>query len=312
MRTFLTGSTGFIGSRLSRELLRRGDEVVALTRDRRRLRGADHDPEGRFQVVEGDPAAAGPWQERLRGCDAVVALAGEPVLGRRWSADFKQRIERSRVDSMARLGEALAALPAERRPKVVVAASAIGYYGDRGAEVCTEDSPPGPPEDFLAQVCVRWEEGARALAALGPRVVSLRIGVVLGEGGGALARMLPAFRAFVGGPLGPGGQYLSWIHLDDVVGLTLLCLDSEDERASGPVNATAPNPVTMEEFARTLGEVLHRPAVLRMPGAALRLVLGEAAQVLLGGQRVLPQRARELGYRFRCPELAAALRASLP
>lgn len=326
MRIFLTGSTGFIGSRLSRELLRRGDEVLALTRDRRRLSGgmnegsADRERSSgaavvdRFQVVEGDPAVAGPWQERLRGCDAVVALAGEPVMGKRWTAEVKQRIERSRVDSLLRLREALEALPAEQRPKVVVAGSAIGYYGDRGDQICTEETPPGPPEDFLAQVCVRWEEQAQALAQSGlagnPRVVSLRIGVVLGEGGGALASMVPAFRAFVGGPLGGGGQYLSWIHLEDVVGLVQLCLDSEEAR--GPVNATAPEPVPMAEFARTLGEVLHRPAVLRVPGLALRLLLGEASQVLLGGQRVLPQRARALGYRFRYPHLLDALRAAIP
>lgn len=309
MRIFLTGSTGFIGSRLCRELLRRGDQVVALTRDPRRLGSAAQSADQRLQVEAGDPAQPGPWQSRLRGCDAVIALAGEPVMGKRWSADFKRRVLDSRVEGMNRLGEAIAALSEVERPRTVITASAIGYYGDRGAAVCTEDTPPG--DDFLAEVCVAWEDAARKLGALGPRVASLRIGVVLGEGGGALSKMLPAFRAFVGGPLGSGDQYLSWIHLMDVVGLLLFLLDSEDPRARGPVNGTAPEPATMAEFSRVLASILHRPAAFRVPAFALKALLGEAAAVLTGSQRVLPERARALGYRFRYPHLEEALRAAI-
>lgn len=298
VRIFVTGASGFIGSRLVRDLLRRGEEVVAITRDRRRLGGGGD----RFQVVQGDPAQAGPWQEQLTGCDAVVALAGEPLVGRRWTGAFRARITQSRIGGVERLVEALARVPSEKRPAVLLSASAIGYYGDRGAEELTEDSPPGT--GFLADLCVRWEAAARGAAELGLRVVTLRLGVVLGEGG-ALRRMVPAFRAFVGGPIGSGHQYLSWIHMSDAVGLILMGLDRRD--VQGPINLTAPAPVTMAEFARTLGQVLHRPALLRVPGPLVRLALGEAASVLLASQRVLPRRAQQLGYRFQYPHLPDAL-----
>lgn len=298
MRVFLTGATGFVGSRLVRDLLRRGDQVVALTRDGRRLRG-----EERLEVVEGDPSLGGPWQERLAGCDAVVALAGEPIGGQRFSAALKERAERSRVGGVTRLVEGLRRLPAESRPRILLPASAIGYYGDQGDRPLTEEDPPG--SDFLAQLCLRWEAAARPAEELGLRVAPLRIGVVLGEGGGALAKMVPAFRAFVGGPIGSGRQYLSWIHLSDAVGIMLHALGHDGAR--GPLNLTAPEPVTMGDFAAALGRALHRPALLPVPGALLRLALGEGADPLLGSQRVLPQGAQRLGYRFRFPALPAAL-----
>jgi len=193
---------------------------------------------------------------------------------------------------------------AKTRPGVLVNASAVGYYGPRGDDVANEDSPPG--DAFLARTCVAWEEAARSVEALGIRVVRVRIGIVLGEEGGALAKMLPPFRAFVGGPLGSGTQWMSWIHRDDLVSLLVLAL--ENETVSGALNATAPAPVTMRTFATALGRVLHRPAFVPAPAAVLRLALGEMSTLVLDGQRVLPERALAAGFRFRHPDLEAALR----
>jgi uncharacterized protein (TIGR01777 family) len=319
MKVFLTGASGFIGRRLLRDLLRRGDHVMALTRRASSLHGADGLRGGgsdadRLVVIEGDPAQPGSWQQQVAGCDAVVALAGEPVMGARWTESVKRRLVSSRVEGMRRMVEALVQCPIDQRPKTLVAASAAGYYGysEHKDEWLDESTPPG--HDFLARLCVDWEAGAEAAAAHGVRVARLRIGVVLGQAenqpGGALEKMVPAFRAFVGGPVGSGNQYVPWIHLDDVIGLTLLALDRADAR--GPINLTAPQPVTFRELARALGAALHRPALFRVPGAMLKLALGEAAQAILGSQRILPRRANELGYRFQHPEISSALRASLP
>lgn len=309
MRVFVTGASGFIGRRLLRELLRRGDSVVALTRRASNLAEPSGSPpeSSRLLVLEGDPTHAGMWQQQLAGCDAVVALAGEPVLGSRWTESFKRRLVSSRVEGVKRIVETLAQLPPEARPRTLISASAVGYYGSHGDEALDETSPPGT--DFLARLCVDWEAAAEAACGHGVRVVRLRIGVVLGEGGGALAKMLPAFRAFVGGPLGPGTQYLPWIHQDDVLGLLHLALQRPE--VQGAMNATAPNPVTMRELAKTLGSALHRPAALPVPAVAIKLALGEAAQTLLGSQRVLPRRATELGYPFQYPLLSDALHAVL-
>lgn len=316
MRVFVTGASGFVGRRLVRELLRRGDSIVALTRRASRL----HDfvtpptpggPEGggRLRVVEGDPTKPGAWQAAVADCDAVVALAGEPVMGDRWSADFKRRLYDSRVEGLRRVVEALAAAPPRTgaAPRVLVSASAVGYYGSRGDQELNESTPPG--SDFLANLCVDWEAAAEAGKAHGLRVVCLRIGVVLGEGGGALEKMIPAFRLFMGGPLGSGDQYWAWVHLEDVVGLILFALERPDAR--GAINAVAPAPATVRAVARELGSAMHRPSLFSVPELALKLMLGERAEVLLASQRVVPQRARELGYRFRYEDLGAALRATL-
>lgn len=305
MRVFVTGASGFIGKRLLRELLRRGDRVVALTRRRENLAGAEGtEGSSRLLVVEGDPARAGEWQRELRGCDAVAALAGEPILGQRWNESFKRRLRDSRIEAMKRLGEAMTACPEGERPKTLIAASAVGYYGARGDEILDEDSAPG--RSFVAQLCVDWEAQARAAAAtISARVALLRIGIVLGEGGGALDKMLPAFRAFVGGPLGDGKQWFPWIHIDDIVGTLLWALDTPI--AQGPLNLAAPQPVRMREFADTLGAVLHRPARIPVPALAVKALYGEGADVMLGSQRVIPKRLQALGYSFRRPELQAAL-----
>lgn len=315
MKVFLTGASGFIGRRLLRELLRRGDHVIALTRHARNLQGAGGADEGsRLVVLEGDPTQSGAWQQQVAGCDAVVALAGEPVIGSRWTDSLKRRLVSSRVEGMRRMVEALVQAPIDQRPKTFVSASAAGYYGysSHKDEELDENTPAG--HDFLARLCADWEAGAEAAVPHGVRVVRLRIGVVLGQAeqhlGGALEKMVPAFRFFVGGPIGSGDQYVPWIHLDDVIGLTLFALDRQDVR--GPLNLTAPQPVTMRELAKGLGAALHRPSFFRVPSAAVRLLLGEAAQALLGSQRIIPRRAQELGYRFAHSELAGALRSTLP
>jgi uncharacterized protein (TIGR01777 family) len=232
--------------------------------------------------------------------DAVVHLAGETIAGR-WTPEKKKRIYESRVQGTHRLVDAISTL--DERPKVLISASAVGYYDDRGDDVLTEDAPPGG--GFLSRVCRDWEREAQRAEELGLRVVRLRFGIVLGPGGGALQTMLPLFKLGLGGPLGSGRQWWSWVHRDDVVGLIELALKNEE--LSGPANATAPNPIRQREFAKTLGRVLKRPAVLPAPAFALKLTLGEFANELLASTRAIPKRAQELGYRFEYAELEGAL-----
>jgi uncharacterized protein (TIGR01777 family) len=238
---------------------------------------------------------------KLEGTGAVVHLAGEPV-AQRWTRAAKERILTSRAEGTSRLVETLASLV--QRPTVLVSASAVGYYGARGDEVLTEQSAPG--EGFLSEVCIEWEKAAAKAEDLGIRVVRLRLGVVLGRDGGALAKMLPPFRLGAGGRLGSGDQWMSWIHLDDVVGLIRHAIDSP--ALSGPVNATAPAPVTNAEFTRVLAAALNRPAVLPVPAFALRLLYGEMSEILLGSQRVMPAAAQSAGFQFRYTDLSRALR----
>jgi uncharacterized protein (TIGR01777 family) len=303
MRIFLMGGTGLVGSRLIERLRQRRDEVVLLTRRpdvaRQKL------GEG-GTVVEGDPTAAGPWMDRVGDCDAVINLAGEGIFNRRWNEDFKKVLYDSRIKSTDHVAQALSKQPrtASGGSKVLVNASAIGYYGPRGDEELTEDSPPG--DDFLARICIDWEKAARSAEPAGVRVVPLRIGVVLDRAGGPVQKMLTPFKLFMGGPVGSGRQWLSWIHRDDVVALLLLAVDNPEAR--GPINGTAPNPVTNGEFSRALGRALGRPSFLRTPRFALRALLGEVSGLVTTGQRVLPARALALGYSFRFPEIDAALR----
>jgi uncharacterized protein (TIGR01777 family) len=284
-------------------MLARGDQVVALTRDRRRARAVlGEEPElHEWTDPEHEPAP----HAALERADAVLHLLGEPV-AQRWTADAKRRIRDSRVLGTRSLIAGIAAIAQEDRPRTLISQSATGFYGPRGGEPVDESGHAG--NDFLAGVVVSWE--AETVDRLpGLRVALTRTGVVLSPRGGALAKMLPPFRLGVGGPVGGGRQYVPWIHLDDVVGGMLLCLT--DDRATGPVNVTAPNPVTNAELARTLGRVLHRPAILPVPAGALRLLYGEMAEIVLTGQRAQPARLLELGYGFRYPELEPALRAVL-
>jgi hypothetical protein len=274
MRIGIIGASGFIGRHLTAALRARGDEIVAAS-----LR---------------DPASAA---TAVGACDAVVNLAGEPI-AQRWTPEIKAKIESSRVDGTRALLEALGR---QEAPPVYVAASAIGYYGYSETATFTEASAPG--SDFLARVCLRWEEAANHASELGMRVAHVRTGIVLGKDGGALAKMLPPFSLGAGGVIGSGKQWMSWVHIDDTVGIYLAAL----EGASGALNATAPAPSTNAEFTRALGNALHRPTFLPTPIFALRAMLGEGADLLIQGQRVLPARTQELGYRFKFDTLDAAL-----
>jgi uncharacterized protein len=293
MRVTVTGASGLIGSQLVERLRARGDTVTTLSRSPRGTGAYAWQPE-----QEAAPADA------LAGQDAVVHLAGENV-AQRWSADAKRRIRSSRELGTRNLVAGIEA--ADPRPKVLVSSSAVGYYGPHGDERLDEDTPPG--RDFLAEVCVAWEREARQAAGLGLRVVTVRTGVVLDQGGGALAKMLPFFKLGVGGPVAGGGQYMPWIHVDDVVGIYLAALDGDDWE--GPVNAAAPEPVTNKAFSKALGRALHRPALAPVPAFAIQTLYGEMAEIVTKGQRVVPARTQALGYAFSHPDLDEALRSAL-
>ena len=298
----ISGGSGFIGRRLAQELLARGDRVTVLTRDAARARR--HFPE-RVRCAAWTPGKEGAWVEELATVDAVVHLAGEPV-AQRWSEAVKDRIVKSRVDSTRVLVEAIG--KSAHKPSVFVCASATGYYGPRPADV-TLDEGSEPGQGFLADVVKRWEEAARGAEALGLRTVEVRIGVVLGEGGGAIEKMIIPFKLFGGGPVGDGKQVVSWIHRDDVVGMILFALD--DDRVKGPLNAVSPNPATSAELAHGIGAVMNRPSWISAPTFALKLAMGEAAEILTTGQRVYPKKAVELGYEFRHARLVPALESIL-
>ncbi len=303
MRIFMTGGTGLVGSRLIPRLLDRHDIVVLLTRrpDAARQKWGD-----RCTVVEGDPMQAGAWMKAIDDCDAVVNLAGEGVFNRRWSAAFKQLLRDSRVKTTEHVVEALAKSPhnAAGTARVLVNASAIGYYGPHGDEELTEETPPG--DDDLARLCVEWEKAARAAEAHGIRVAIVRVGVVLDKEGGALRQMMTPFKFFMGGPVGNGRQHVSWIHHADLIGLILMALD--ESRAVGPINGTAPNPVTNKVLSKALGRAMGRPSFMAVPKFILRIMLGQVAGLVTQGQRVLPRRALELGYTFKFPEINGALK----
>jgi uncharacterized protein (TIGR01777 family) len=297
MRITVTGATGTIGRALVRELRARGDEVTALSRN----------PAGAGLDVETlgwpDPKRERPPAGAFHGRDAVVHLLGETI-AQRWSDAAKREIRDSRVQSTRNLVAALAALPEDERPRTLVSQSASGWYGPRGSERLDEDEPGG--SDFLAGVVRDWEAEARKAPAM--RVVLTRTGVVLSEGAGALDKMLPFFKLGIGGPVAGGGQYVPWVHLDDVAGAMVFCLDTE--AVSGPVNVTAPEPVTNKELSRTLGRVLRRPAIAPVPALAVKTLYGEMATIVTTGQRAVPGRLMELGYEFRRPDLEDALRSA--
>jgi uncharacterized protein (TIGR01777 family) len=312
MRVFITGGSGLIGRHLVDKLVERGDQPVILSRRSDEIR---RDPALRGRtVIQGDPTLPGRWESELDGCDAVVNLAGQNIFGKRWNTAVKRTIRDSRVYATEKVIAAIAR--AKTRPKVLVQASAIGYYGPHGDEELTEESPSG--SDFMARVCREWEEAARPAESLGVRVARIRIGIVLARGAGALGVMTPLFRLQLGAaPIGSGGgllapgrgqQWMSWIHIDDIVGILLMALDNA--QAEGPINGTAPNPVRNAEFTKALAKVLRRlPSPVGPPDALIELMLGEVAQVITRGQKVLPARAQALGYAFRFPELPRALRA---
>ena len=302
-RIFLTGGTGFVGRALQIALLARGDAVTLLSR---RAHTDSAGPPGRLDWVQGDPTEPGPWMSKIAGTDAVIHLAGERAVGVRYTAARKEAILASRVRSTALVVEALA--NSAPRPTTFVCASAVGYYGSNpGSEAVDETSPAG--SDFLAQVCESWEGEARKASTLKVRSVQARFGLILGADGGALAAMLPAFRAGVGGRLGNGQQMMSWVHLNDVVGMILHALG--DPTCEGPVNITAPSPVTNRVFTQALARQLKRPAWFPVPGAVLKLLLKDGAKPILGGQAAIPAKLQRMGYAWEYPELPSALASLL-
>jgi uncharacterized protein (TIGR01777 family) len=302
MRILVVGGTGLVGKRLCAALALAGHDLRAVSRNV--PRSVPHLPPG--TDLRPLPKTDDEWTSLVDGCNAIFNLAGEGLVEGRWSEDRKKSLRDSRVsltDSLVRAcGETV------RRPRVLVNASAIGFYGPHGDEDLNESSAPG--DDFLAEMCVAWEQAALAAKDVGLRVVTVRIGVVLSMDGGSLGKMLPPFRLGLGGPFGTGEQYFSWVHEDDLTGLLIHALDNES--VEGAMNGTAPNPVRNGEFAKTLGGILNRPAFLSPPDFVIRLALGEVADaILLTGQKVLPAVAQKTGYKFRYETVEDALRALL-
>ncbi len=301
MKVAITGATGFVGSRLVEKLKAEGHQILVLTRNLERAKRIF--PASAFpnlEIFAYRPAESGDWQQSIVDCDAVVNLAGEPI-AERWTPEHKKAILESRQLGTRTIVEAIAL--AEPKPSVLINASAIGYYGTSETATFEEDSPGG--NDFLAEVCKKWEAEAQKVKEAGVRLVILRIGIVLDKDGGALAKMLPPFKLFAGGPLGSGRQWFSWIHRDDLVNLIVEALKRPD--IEGTFNATAPNPVRMNQFCQTLGEVMNRPSWLPVPGFALETLLGEGAKVVLEGQQVLPKKIQSLAFQYQYPTLKSAL-----
>ena len=301
MKIAIAGATGFVGSRLVEQLQAQGHQVIILTRSPQQASNRF----GQAQIVGYNPLKSGEWQQSISGCDAVINLAGEPIAEKRWIPAHKRSILDSRQLGTQKIVEAIEL--ATVKPQVLINASAIGYYGTSETSKFDETSPAGT--DFLAEVCTAWETAAQAVTANGTRVVILRLGIVLGENGGVLGKMLAPFSAFVGGPIGSGNQWFSWIHRDDVVKLIIAALN--DTKMQGVYNATAPNPITMTEFAQTLGTVMNRPSWLPVPNFALEAMLGEGAIVVLQGQQVVPTRTLAQGFNFQYSTLKPALMAIL-
>lgn len=302
MKVAVSGATGFVGTHLVEKLQAEGHQVLVLSRDA--AKGKRVFPSSAFpnvEVLEYTPVASGSWQEAIAGCDGVVNLTGEPIADGRWTESRKKKILESRQLGTRKIVEAIA--QANPKPSVLVNASAVGYYGT--SETATFDETSSPGDDFLAEVCQAWEAEAMKVKESGTRLVILRLGIVLGRGG-ALAKMLPPFKLFAGGPLGSGQQWFSWIHLDDLVSLILTALTRSE--MEGVLNATAPHPVRMSELSQTLGQVLNRPSWLPVPGFALEALLGgDAAKVVLEGQQVLPKRTLGYGYQYQYSTVKQAL-----
>ena len=302
MRILMTGGTGLVGRALVPALLARGHEVLVVSRDAERARRV---LPGNAAILAADPTEPGPWLERARTCDAVVNLVGESVGQGMWTGAKKRRLRRSRLRPTGLLADALRN---GDRPDIFLSASATGYYGDGGERALAENAEPG--HDFLAILCHEWEQSARQIESERCRVVCLRFGIILAVDGGMLAKLLPMYRLGLGGPLGHGRQYLSWIHLRDAVGAMLFALENPAVR--GPVNVTTPHPPRQREFASALGKALGRPARLVAPAWGLKLLLGEKARLLLQGQRAVPNQLKARGFVWQFSDLERALADLLP
>ncbi len=295
MRIFITGGTGFVGSFLSRYLVQRGHHVIAAgTRPHFAF-----DSGNRFAYVSADTTVPGVWQERVSEVDAVINLAGQNIF-RYWTDSAKRRIYESRILTTRNVVMGMG----KKQPPILLNASAIGYYGDRADVHLNESSPAG--DDFLADVSVNWEKEALRANALGARVALLRFSVILGKDGGALAKMVPAFKYFAGGPMGSGRQWFSWMHIQDLARAVEMIL--ENENMHGPINFCAPHPERNHTFAKSLGKALGRPAFIRIPAFVLKSIMGELGGVMLGSQRCVPQKLQQHGFEFRYPGIKKALR----
>jgi hypothetical protein len=303
MKVAITGATGFVGSSLVKKLFTEGHQVLVLTRNPATAQKVFPSIPN-LEIVAYTPTESGSWQEAIAGCNGVVNLAGEPIAEKRWTAQEKQEILNSRKLGTQKIVEAIA--KANLKPSVLVNASAIGYYGTSETATFDESSPAG--NDFLAQVCQAWEEEAQKVKAYGTRLVILRLGIVLGQGG-AIAKMITPFKLFAGGPLGSGRQWFSWIHREDLVNLIIQALTSAN--MEGVFNATAPNPVRMAELAQTMGELMQRPSWLPVPSFALESLLGEGAMVVLEGQQVLPNRTQSSDFNYQYSTVKQALKEIL-
>lgn len=298
MKILVTGGTGFVGTRITRRLIEGGHEVTTLTRSARQ---PSEPPQAQgVAYLRGDPTQQGPWQEAIKNHDAAINLAGASIFAR-WTAEHKKAIRESRVKTTRHLVEGIP-FPLQK-PFTLFSASAVGYYGFSGHEDLTEDSPPG--NDFLAQIAREWEEEAMKAKEKGARVVILRLGIVLGEKGGALSQMIPLFRKYVGGPVGRGQQWFSWVHIQDLSEAIAFLIKHPE--ISGPFNICSPNPARNRDLAKALGKALNRPSVIPAPGFLVKLVLGEFGSIILKGQKVLPKRLQENGFIFQYPEIKQAL-----
>ncbi|MCP4668629.1 MAG: TIGR01777 family protein [Deltaproteobacteria bacterium] len=298
MKVLITGGLGFVGTQLSIRLLERGHAVTVVGRSRQRK---PYTPEA-IQYISADTTIRGPWQEALKDQDAVVNLAGASIFTR-WTKKTKKRLYDSRVVTTQNVVEGLSSVG----KTLLCSTSAVGYYGFRDDETLTEEASPG--NDFLANLCVDWEKEAGKASEKGCRVIINRFGIVLGKTGGALGQMIPAFKRFVGGPLGSGKQWFSWMHMEDLINAFLFAFEHKD--LEGPVNLCAPNPVQNRDLAKAFGRALSRPSFVKTPGFALRLAMGELGSLLLEGQRVIPEKLLRYGFQFTYPTIEGALREAL-
>lgn len=296
MKILITGGTGFVGTRLTRRLLEEGHEVTILTRSTKK--GVRSSPG--ITYLEGDPTQKGAWQGAIKDHQGVINLAGASIFAK-WTEEHKKAIRESRIRTTQNIVEGFTS--DSKQPAVFFSTSAVGYYGFCEDEILDETAPPG--DDFLARIALEWEGEARKAEAKGIRVVITRFGIVLGEKGGALGQMLPLFRKFLGGPIGSGRQWFSWIHIDDLAEAFVFLLKHPE--ISGPVNLCSPNPVRNRDLAKAIGKALHRPSFLRAPGFMVKLVLGEFGSVVLEGQRVVPRKLLDHGFQFRYPDIDQAI-----